>query len=539
MLAAALPPFTLLYHGVPIPVSPASPPDELGNGLGATRTSATSPTVHPLFGGGACRWPGCERVFDEFADFYSHLHSDHINGDYSAAQARIQMEVVCQLHLQLQKERDRLQAMILHLNKKNELMRAPAALFGSQFLSQLAPVPPPPPPPTHHAAPPPPVQPPQPSSTSLSTVAASQPTLATVPSASPFELIAGLRFPADVTATADLAAPGASLVQGSAFGSKFAHHHHQHHQHHQHPPTAGTGASVVAASLVGQHTVTEHSPSGAVGSLGGPGGTTGPSPVCTGGGGGGSSGSGKGSKGGGVRPKYYSPPDSEELNYPDVQDDVHKNREFYRSHDVRPPFTYASLIRQSIIESPEKQLTLNEIYNWFQNTFCYFRRNAATWKNAIRTNLSLHKCFVRYEDDFGSFWMVDDHEFLKRRHLSRGRPRKYDISMPPLSDGGAGPASTVAAAPSPRSSESRPGVSEPPVSSAPHLPPPPLAMVRDDEAESLKYGGDEYTRMRRAPSTGEAGGDDGGDLDLGGGCIRPGGVRLLKKAASDGYSIRR
>ena len=47
-------------------------------------------------------------------------------------------------------------------------------------------------------------------------------------------------------------------------------------------------------------------------------------------------------------------------------------------------------------------------------------------QNAIRTNLSLHKCFVRYEDDFGSFWMVDDAEFMKRRHLSRGRPRKYD-----------------------------------------------------------------------------------------------------------------
>lgn len=49
-------------------------------------------------------------------------------------------------------------------------------------------------------------------------------------------------------------------------------------------------------------------------------------------------------------------------------------------------------------------------------------------QNAIRTNLSLHKCFVRYEDDFGSFWMVDDNEFVKRRHLSRGRPRKYDPS---------------------------------------------------------------------------------------------------------------
>lgn len=49
-------------------------------------------------------------------------------------------------------------------------------------------------------------------------------------------------------------------------------------------------------------------------------------------------------------------------------------------------------------------------------------------QNAIRTNLSLHKCFVRYEDDFGSFWMVDDAEFVKRRHLSRGRPRKYESS---------------------------------------------------------------------------------------------------------------
>lgn len=53
-------------------------------------------------------------------------------------------------------------------------------------------------------------------------------------------------------------------------------------------------------------------------------------------------------------------------------------------------------------------------------------------QNAIRTNLSLHKCFVRYEDDFGSFWMVDDNEFVKRRHLSRGRPRKYEPSTSPL-----------------------------------------------------------------------------------------------------------
>ncbi|XP_059091213.1 forkhead box protein P1-like isoform X7 [Tigriopus californicus] len=115
----------------------------------------------------------------------------------------------------------------------------------------------------------------------------------------------------------------------------------------------------------------------------------------------------------------------------DIAQEIYRNREFYRTQDVRPPFTYASLIRQAVIESPDRQLTLHEIYNWFTNTFAYFRRNAASWKNAIRTNLSLHKCFVRYEDDFGSFWMVDDAEFMKRRHLSRGRPRKYEPGPTP------------------------------------------------------------------------------------------------------------
>lgn len=69
----------------------------------------------------------------------------------------------------------------------------------------------------------------------------------------------------------------------------------------------------------------------------------------------------------------------------------------------------------------------------FSNTFYLKPQLQYISKNAIRTNLSLHKCFVRYEDDFGSFWMVDDNEFVKRRHLSRGRPRKYEPSSSPNS----------------------------------------------------------------------------------------------------------
>ena len=81
----------------------------------------------------------------------------------------------------------------------------------------------------------------------------------------------------------------------------------------------------------------------------------------------------------------------------DVESEMSQNRDFYRIQDVRPPFTYAALIRQvlrdplqlspnipvlkkAINESSGRQLTLNEIYNWFQANFAFFRRNAATWK---------------------------------------------------------------------------------------------------------------------------------------------------------------
>ncbi|KAL4646251.1 forkhead box protein P3 [Arapaima gigas] len=87
----------------------------------------------------------------------------------------------------------------------------------------------------------------------------------------------------------------------------------------------------------------------------------------------------------------------------------------YKYTNIRPPYTYASLIRWAILDSPEKQLTLNEIYHWFTRMFFYFRHNTATWKNAVRHNLSLHKCFVRVEGGKGAVWTVDETEFQRRK----------------------------------------------------------------------------------------------------------------------------
>lgn len=49
-------------------------------------------------------------------DFLRHLNSDHNLDDRATAQARVQMQVVSQLEIQLQKERDRLHAMMTHLH---------------------------------------------------------------------------------------------------------------------------------------------------------------------------------------------------------------------------------------------------------------------------------------------------------------------------------------------------------------------------------------------------------------------------------------
>lgn len=77
--------------------------------------SPISLNEHPLYGNGICKWPGCEAIFDEQPAFVKHLNDEHNLDDRSIAQARVQMQVVSQLELQLQKERDRLQAMMHHL----------------------------------------------------------------------------------------------------------------------------------------------------------------------------------------------------------------------------------------------------------------------------------------------------------------------------------------------------------------------------------------------------------------------------------------
>jgi hypothetical protein len=102
------------------------------------------------------------------------------------------------------------------------------------------------------------------------------------------------------------------------------------------------------------------------------------------------------------------PPDS----FPAIVDDGSK-----------PGHSYAQLIGMAILRSPQRRLTLAQIYKWISDTFKFYHANDAGWQNSIRHNLSLNKHFIKQErpkDDpgKGNYWMIEpgqEMQFMKEK----------------------------------------------------------------------------------------------------------------------------
>jgi len=110
----------------------------------------------------------------------------------------------------------------------------------------------------------------------------------------------------------------------------------------------------------------------------------------------------------------------------------------------KPPYSYAHLIGMAILRSPQKRLTLNQIYTWITTTFEYYRAEAqpqTNWQNSIRHNLSLNKAFIKEErpkdePGKGHYWKIVPGAEAQFAKGSKGRRplnphRNSTGSMPP------------------------------------------------------------------------------------------------------------
>lgn len=72
--------------------------------------------------------------------------------------------------------------------------------------------------------------------------------------------------------------------------------------------------------------------------------------------------------------------------------------------DLKPPFSYATLIAQAIFSSEEEKLTLNSIYNWIMEKYAFYRHSQSGWQVWSHCNLTGRRfllMLIRSRTQFG------------------------------------------------------------------------------------------------------------------------------------------
>lgn len=108
--------------------------------------------------------------------------------------------------------------------------------------------------------------------------------------------------------------------------------------------------------------------------------------------------------------------------------------------DLKPPLSYAAMIGQAILSTPEENATLAKIYEFIKERYAYYRCKGVAWQNSIRHNLSLSKNFEKIprrtdEPGKGMKWQIVPEyreEFMKKSILpsTKKLTRRLDTSGP-------------------------------------------------------------------------------------------------------------
>ncbi|XP_059622883.1 forkhead box protein I1-B [Phlebotomus argentipes] len=104
------------------------------------------------------------------------------------------------------------------------------------------------------------------------------------------------------------------------------------------------------------------------------------------------------------------------------RDKYRQDEEYYKMNaQTKPPFNYAHLIGISLMENG--RMTLQQVYDWIQSSFAYYRLCNTNWQSSIRHNLSLGYFFKNTarggnERGKGGYWelALDSRKSYKKRH---------------------------------------------------------------------------------------------------------------------------
>ncbi|KAL5112892.1 hypothetical protein TcWFU_009203 [Taenia crassiceps] len=113
----------------------------------------------------------------------------------------------------------------------------------------------------------------------------------------------------------------------------------------------------------------------------------------------------------------------------------------YGENLAKPLYSYTHLIFMAIESTPTKCMTVNQIYNWCETNFPFFKHSATGWKNSLRHNLSINKSFKRLPRDGrgpgrGAFWAIEPRErpnlldAVKRNPFTLGISRERSVVRP-------------------------------------------------------------------------------------------------------------